>query len=184
MNENCPGDSFLPTNPTSDNDSEPDQQAYRILVANEQATLTIDEARLVEAVRAVLGDSRFTNAYVSIAVVDDPTIHGLNVQYLGHDYPTDVLSFVLEESTDRVEGELVVGADTAAREALDAGWVPQDELLLYVIHGSLHLVGYDDHDPADQVAMYAAEARYLRKLGVSLPTDRSRWSSPTGEELS
>ena len=123
----------------------------------------------------MLADSEFETAYVSIAVVDDPTIHGLNVQYLGHDYPTDVLSFVLEESTDRVEGELVVSADTAMRESQEAGWSPQDELLLYVIHGSLHLVGYDDHEPTDQIEMYAAEAHYLQRMGIKLPTDRSRW---------
>jgi probable rRNA maturation factor len=182
MNENCPGDSFHPSTASTENDSEPHQQAYRVLVANEQATLTIDEARLVAAVQAVLADSDFQSAYVSIAVVDDPTIHGLNVQYLGHDYPTDVLSFVLEESADRVEGELVVSADTALREAQDAGWSPQDELLLYVLHGTLHLVGYDDHEPTDQVAMYATEAHYLQCLGIALPTDRSRWSSGAGKE--
>ena len=175
MNENCPGDSFPPPASPCQSDSESDQQAYRILVANEQATLTIDERRLTAAVRAILVDSDFRSAYISIAVVDDPTIHALNVQYLAHDYPTDVLSFVLEQAGDHLEGELVVSADTAHREAAEAGWSPQDELLLYVVHGMLHLVGFDDHDPAEQARMYAAEARYLQQLGATLPADRSRW---------
>lgn len=182
MNEDCPPESFPPAPPAMDSDSDPAKQAYRILVANEQASLAIDEARLAVAARCILADSEYPAAMVSIAVVDDPTIRALNVQYLQHDYPTDVLSFVLEESPRRVEGELVVSADTATREAQEAGWSPLDELLLYVIHGTLHLVGYDDHEPADQVEMYRAEGHYLQKLGVGLPTDQSRWhASVVGE---
>lgn len=183
MNENCPGDSFPPAISLSDSDAEPDPRAYphqavNVLVANEQATIAIDESRLIAAVEAILVDSEFSSAYVSIAVVDDPTIHALNVEYLQHDYPTDVLSFVLEQTEDRVEGELVVSADTALREAHEAGWSPHDELLLYIIHGTLHLVGYDDYAPADQVEMCAAEAHYLQRLGIALPADRSRWTDP------
>jgi probable rRNA maturation factor len=182
MNENCPANSSPPSpNPTDRDpvkyDSENAQQAYRVLVANEQASLAIDEARLVTAVRVILAESDYPSAMVSIAVVDDPTIHALNVQFLEHDYPTDVLSFVLEDSPLCVEGELVVSTDTAIRESKGAGWSPSDELLLYVIHGTLHLVGYDDHDAHDQVEMYAAEAHYLLRMGLALPNDASRWSS-------
>jgi probable rRNA maturation factor len=165
-----------------DSDSDSANQAYQILVANEQATLAIDESRLIAAARCILADSEYPTAMVSIAVVDDPTIHALNIQYLQHDYPTDVLSFVLEESPQRVEGELVVSADTAMREAREAGWSPLEELLLYVIHGTLHLVGYDDHEPTDQVDIYVAEAHYLQELGVALPTDESRWGAAVAEE--
>jgi len=165
-----------------DGDSDPAMQAYRILVANEQATLAIDEARLIAAARSILADSEYPAGVVSIAVVDDPTIHALNVQYLQHDYPTDVLSFVLEEAQQCVEGELVVSADTAVREASEAGWSPLDELLLYVIHGTLHLIGYDDHEPSDQVEMYRAEAYYLQKLGVQIAADQTRWLAGVGKE--
>ena len=106
MNENCPPDSFSPSTPPADCDSDPDKQGYRVLVANEQAGLVIDESRLVSVVNAILSDSEYPSAFVSIAVVDDPTIHQLNVQYLEHDYPTDVLSFVLEESPDARGGRI------------------------------------------------------------------------------
>jgi probable rRNA maturation factor len=185
MNENCPADSFPPPLPHADsngaknqpakNQSAPDKQAYRVLVANEQASLAIDQVRLTAAARMILAESDYPSATVSIAVVDDPTMHALNVQYLKHDYPTDVLSFVLEESPECVEGELVVSTDTAIREAPEAGWTASDELLLYVIHGTLHLIGYDDHEPADQVEMYTAEAHYLQRMGLALPNDASRW---------
>ncbi len=144
-------------------------------MANEQASLAIDEDRLIAVANIILAESEYPSATVSIAVVDDPTIQALNVQYLKHDYPTDVLSFVLEESPERVEGELVISTDTAIREAAEAGWTASDELLLYVIHGTLHLIGYDDHEPVDQVEMYAAEAHYLQRMGLALPNDASRW---------
>jgi probable rRNA maturation factor len=150
-------------------------QDYRILVANEQANLAIDESRLVAAVRTVLALSDFPSATISIAVVDDPAIHVLNNQYLHHDYPTDVLSFVLDNSTDALDGEVIVSADTAIREAVMAGWSAENELLLYVIHGSLHLVGYDDHEPSDRAEIYAAEASCLKKMGLALPREKSRW---------
>lgn len=161
--------------PSSSTPSAKSQQAYRVLVANEQSSLAIDELQIQAAVHTVLTGSDFSAANISIAVVDDPTIHELNNQYLKHDYPTDVLSFVLDDSTDTLDGEVIVSADTAIREAAEAGWSAENELLLYVIHGSLHLVGHDDHEPCDQAEMYAAEADCLKQLGLELPKDRSRW---------
>ena len=68
--------------------------------------------------------------------MDDRTIQQLNRQYLDHDEPTDVLSFLLEREAERLEGEIVVSRDTAACSAPAYGWTPADELLLYVIHGA------------------------------------------------
>jgi len=124
----------------------------------------VDEERLCEAARAVLTDSHFASANISIAVVDDPSIHELNRRYLDHDWPTDVLSFVLDEQTDHLEGEVIISADTAMRAAAEAGWPAAAEQLLYVIHGTLHLVGYRDKTLADAQKMRAAEAKYLRQL--------------------
>ena len=61
---------------------------------------------------------------VSIAVVDDPTIHELNRRFLQHDYPTDVLSFVLEQQDGRLEGEVIVSTDTAVAQAGEYGVQP------------------------------------------------------------
>lgn len=150
-------------------DAEPPEPAHQILLANEQQTLAIDEAKLVAAVRSVLVDSPYDSASVSIAIVDDPTIHELNRRFLDHDYPTDVLSFVLEDDGRHLHGELVASADTAARNAADYGWSAAEELLLYLVHGALHLVGYRDSQPAEIVAMRQAESIHLKKLGVVLP---------------
>ncbi len=159
----------------AEGDSEPAEQGLGILIANEQTVLAIDEARLIRAVQAVLADSAYPLASVSIALVDDATIQGLNAEFLGHNYPTDVLSFVLEDSPEFLEGELIVSTDTALRAAAEACWAAQDELLLYVLHGALHLIGYRDKAPDEQTEMRAAESNYLRKMGVALPAHQTRW---------
>lgn len=142
---------------------------FEIEFANRQRHWQPDEQRLVAAARTVLGEQQVTRATISLAVVDDPTIHALNRQYLQHDYPTDVLSFRLDDDPNHLNGEVVVSADTAARQAVDYGWRPDDELLLYVIHGILHLVGYDDKDLEDREMMRQQERHFLARFGLKPP---------------
>lgn len=129
----------------------------------------IDAERLVEAAREVLRGEGIDRAAISLAVVDDPTIHDLNRRHLRHDYATDVLSFVLDDSGGRLEGEVIVSADTAESAAREFGWLAADELLLYVIHGALHLAGHDDQDSESRNQMRQKETEYLRRLGVERP---------------
>jgi probable rRNA maturation factor len=115
----------------------------------------------------VLAGEGIEQATISLAVVDDATMHVLNRQYLRHDYPTDVLSFLLEDAPGEFEGEIIISADYAAREAAHFGWRPQDEMLLYIIHGALHLAGYDDAEPRLQAEMRAQERAYLGEFGLT-----------------
>lgn len=105
---------------------------------------------------------------VSIAIVNDATIHELNQEHLGHDWPTDVISFIFEadEESHTVDGEIVASAQTATRLSAAAQWRPEDELLLYVVHGLLHLAGLDDIEPQDESEMRKAERDCLLALGV------------------
>ena len=137
-----------------------------IALANLQANHPVDTDRLVHAARTVLNGEGVARASLSLAVVDDATIHYLNRQYLQLDSATDVLSFLLEDGPDGLEGEVVVSADTAAAQSIAAGWSLADELLLYVIHGTLHLAGFNDHDSNGRLAMRTAERSYLERLGV------------------
>jgi probable rRNA maturation factor len=137
-----------------------------IELANRQTGLPINEDRLSEAVRMILHDEAIGEAQISVAVVDDATIRALNRKYLGHDDPTDVLSFLLEQSEASLEGEVVVSAQTAHRAASRFGWSADDELLLYVIHGTLHLLGYDDRTPAQRAQMQAREKAFLARFGL------------------
>jgi probable rRNA maturation factor len=95
---------------------------------------------------------------VVVALVDDRTIARLHERFLGIPEPTDVLSFP--------HGEIVVSGDTALREARARGIDPLHELLLYVVHGALHLAGYRDKKPSDRKRMRAAERRVLAALGA------------------
>ena len=143
---------------------------FDVALANRQSAHPVDEPRLLTAVRSILTDAAgLERATVSVAVVDDATIHELNRRFLNHDWPTDVLSFVLDETDGSLEGEIILSADTAAASAPEFGWSAADEQLLYVIHGTLHLVGYDDQTDVAAAEMRAAEARYLERLGVRFP---------------
>jgi probable rRNA maturation factor len=139
----------------------------KIAINNQQTAHKIDRAQLKAGVQRVLAGEGIEKAVISIAVVGDPTMHQLNRQYLQHDYPTDVLSFLLEDDDDRIEGEIIISADYAAREAEQFGWSPQEEMLLYVIHGSLHLVGYDDLEPELKAEMRVKEREYLATFGLT-----------------
>jgi probable rRNA maturation factor len=126
--------------------------------------------RLREAVEQVLEEAGALAARISVALVDDATIHRLNREFLSHDFPTDVITFPLsDEGSATLEGEIVVSVETAAATAERLGWPAGDELLLYVVHGALHLVGYDDQDPDSLAAMRAAERRRLAGFGLTPP---------------
>jgi probable rRNA maturation factor len=138
-------------------------------LVNQQGHVKINRRRLTAAVRAVLREAGVRDARVSVAVVDDPAIHALNRRFLGHDYPTDVLSFPLERSDGRLEGEIVVSAETAVAQAARFGWPAAHELLLYVVHGALHLVGYEDATPRQRTAMRDGERAHLGRMGLTVP---------------
>jgi probable rRNA maturation factor len=132
-----------------------------VAIANRQKRLPIERGRLRRVVRAILSDAGIAAAAISVAVVDDPTIAALHAEFLHDPRPTDVLSFVLDQSPRHLEGEVVVSADTAAASAPQFGGTAADELLLYVIHGALHLVGYDDTTPRKRAVMRKKEKEYL-----------------------
>ncbi len=139
-----------------------------VAVANRQSRLPLDEDLLRRAVRMILDCASIRTAQISVAIVDDPTIRQLHERYLALDEPTDVLSFALERSEAHLDGEVVVSADTAAEAAPQFGLGAADELLLYVIHGTLHLVGYDDTTPQLRAEMRRQERACLAALGVAM----------------
>jgi probable rRNA maturation factor len=139
----------------------------KIAIASPQEAVPIDRRRIREVVRTVLDGEHVADAEISLAFVDNPTIHRLNQRYLGHDEPTDVLSFPLSEpGAKRLAGELVIGAEVAKAQAESRAHDVQAELALYVIHGLLHLCGHDDKTAEQAAAMRVRERHYLRILGL------------------
>jgi probable rRNA maturation factor len=139
----------------------------KIAIASPQEIVAIDRGRMREAVRTVLAGEGRADAEISLAFVDNPTIHRLNQRYLQHDEPTDVLSFPLSEpNAAKLAGELVLGVEVAKAQAEARGHDVQTELILYVIHGLLHLCGHDDHTSRDAAAMRTRERHYLQQLNL------------------
>lgn len=117
-----------------------------------------------EILRKIAGDAGYRQCEISVAIVDDQTMHQLNARHLQHHYTTDSLSFLLGDG-ERLEAEVIACWDVAKRVAEQEGWTAHWELMLYLIHGMLHLLGYDDHDPAGLEKMKRAEYHYLKLAG-------------------
>lgn len=147
-----------------------DGVAFEFLDERETET-PIDFERMERAVAKILADAGVERGRMEIVVLDAEPMRETNVQFLGHDYPTDVLAFALEDDLENglLEGNVLVCPDVAAERAPEFGWDAAEELLLYVIHGALHLVGYDDHSPEDAPTMRAKEREYLAFVGVEVP---------------
>jgi len=125
----------------------------------------LDGERIRDLAARVLAAEGRGGAALSVTVVDDARMAALHERYLGVAGPTDVLSFPLEDGLDAggapLVGEVVVSADTAAREAEARGLPFERELLLYVVHGALHLLGYDDQGETDRRRMQARQEELL-----------------------
>jgi len=124
----------------------------------------IEQVRL--AVVATANSLGFSHGTIGVLITGDAAIHVINREHLRHDYPTDVISFQYDASGDHVEGELVASLDTAVREAIEQGWPPMHELLLYAIHGTLHICGLDDDNEVNRRVMRTAERHVLTMLGI------------------
>lgn len=139
----------------------------KISIACPQESVAIDRGRMREIARTVLAEEQIADYEISLAFVDNATIHRLNKQFLNHDEPTDVLSFPLSEPGARkLAGELVVGVEVAQEQAQERGHDVQAELALYVIHGLLHLCGYDDKSATAAKEMRGRERHHLQALGL------------------
>lgn len=112
-------------------------------------------------------------AQVSVSFVDDATIHELNREHRGIDRPTDVLSFpqyepdeVFPEGMPVVLGDLVVSIETARRQAAEYGHDEEREIAFLLVHGFLHLLGYDHETPEEEAEMRQQQRILLDRLGT------------------
>ncbi len=136
------------------------------LIESPQSIESIDQPRLREAVLAAANERRFYEGKIGIRVTDDNAIQAINQKHLGHDYPTDVISFCYHNRRPYLEGEMVISIDTARRKSREIGWSQSSELLLYVVHGTLHIAGMDDQQPVAREEMRKAERDILIGLGI------------------
>ncbi|MFT7618545.1 MAG: putative rRNA maturation factor [Planctomycetota bacterium] len=135
-------------------------------VCFEQEAPGVSESDVEGAVLTTLQEEQ-ANLDMSIVLMDDEAIHRLNREFLDHDYATDVITFDLRDDGPGpgADAEIVISVDTAKREADLRNVSFKSEVLLYCIHGTLHLLGYDDHDPEDRRRMHARQTEILAKIG-------------------
>ena len=135
--------------------------SLQILFHQSETIRRCDTKRMQKAIRRIASDYGWTKGEISVALVGDVEIREINKQHLSHDYPTDVISFDLTEGDELLEGEIIASVETADRDASSHKWGGDDELLLYVVHGMLHIVGLGDKTPSQVKEMRSEEAHYL-----------------------
>ena len=106
---------------------------------------------------------------VNILLTDDTKVHDLNLRFLGKDAATNVLAFPAVATLDGELGDIALAFGVCAREAVAQGKSLADHTRHLVIHGVLHLMGYDHQDDAEAQAMEDLERKLLTSLGVSDP---------------
>ena len=135
----------------------------------EAKEINLLQQAVMETLRQAGGSSE---SELAVVITGDSQLQELNLKYLGVDSPTDVLSFPSHD-TDPDTGELYLGDilisyPRALEQSVAGGHPIQDEIMLLVVHGVLHLLGYDHVDEAGQAEMWAIQSATLNRLGSSI----------------
>lgn len=135
--------------------------------------VSVETAVLERAADQVLQQANAgPQAEVTLVLSNEAQLHELNRQFLGVDAPTDVLAFpageVDPDSQALYLGDVIISYPRAQAQAAAAGHTLMAELQLLVVHGTLHLLGYDHASPEEKAAMWAAQAEILKQLGVAI----------------
>jgi len=139
-----------------------------IEIANLQKHYQIKKSKIKGAVEEVLGkEGKVAN--LSLAFVDNNQIKKLNKRYFDSDEVTDVIAFPLSNQKNVISGEIIVSVETAVDTAGKGRFNIEGEILLYVVHGLLHLLGYRDDNREDSKSMHDKESRILKSLGYNVP---------------
>jgi probable rRNA maturation factor len=167
--------------------------AFEIDISNDQDSIQVDIKQLTHAIERALNVEQVASAVISVSIVDNAAIHKINREHLQHDYPTDVISFQLDFAIERddndqdentidhqsvesrselraqgamIEGEIIASAQMAVEMASSGQWTAMNELTLYVIHGLLHICGYDDLTRDEKQIMRRRERAVLHEVGL------------------
>ena len=172
--------------PQPQNEDTPSPDERVSVQVDEPFAASVDAADLAATIQAALAaEGRAADGEVTLVITDDETVHALNLQYLGEDHPTDVLSFPTAETEPptapagaasahfvtapeaaRYLGDIIIAFPYAERQAAGLGHAVCDELRLLAVHGTLHLLGYDHADAEQQAAMWARQDAILSQLSA------------------
>lgn len=158
---------LAPTEPDQDHDP---SSRYEVELSDAQTHFRVEPKLLERLIRDVLRIESVQRASISLVLVDNASIREVNRRELGHDWSTDVITFPLSAPEDEVlTGELMVSGEMAQDVAAEHGHDAWSELALYIVHGLLHLRGYDDLDEDDAREMRRREGEVLALLGLTNP---------------
>ncbi len=133
----------------------------------------VDSKLIENAARAALQhqSASAANGDITVVLTDDAQLHELNRDYLGVDAPTDVLSFPASETDPetgaRYLGDIIISIPRAEMQAHAAGHPLESEVQLLVVHGTLHLLGYDHAEPEEKSKMWKAQDEILKNIGLA-----------------
>ncbi len=163
----------------------PDHETCLVEILDEQDLFTVDTEKIRTLCDLIMEDYGIRTGRIGVVLVDDDTIQQYNRDFLQHDFATDVISFPMERRLDEgyLEAEILACTGVAQRRASEFGWSPEDELVLYVVHGLLHAVGLDDIADEDRAEMRVKEREYLAKIEITVPDwDCFDWDDDSDSE--
>ncbi len=140
----------------------------RVEIANSQNHYEIKRSKIQKIIKKVLSKEG-KDAKLSIAFVDNEEIKRLNKRFLGSNEVTDVIAFPLSNNKCFLSGEIIVSVETAVEVAERRKSSVEGEIILYIVHGILHLLGYNDKNRIDAKIMHERESEILVALGYNVP---------------
>ncbi|HHT9129349.1 MAG TPA: rRNA maturation RNase YbeY [Candidatus Brocadiaceae bacterium] len=145
----------------------------KLEITDLQKLQPINKDKIKKIIKSVLKVEK-KDAELSVVFIDNKTIKQINNAFLGHNYATDVLSFAYNEPSfkNSIKGEIIVSVEMASKLSRRYGYEIEGEIVLYLVHGLLHLLGYDDKRKKDAKKMHQREGSLLSTLGyrdVSIP---------------
>ena len=142
------------------------QRQYMVVqIAKNFKKIDVSQSKLKELVKSICKRFELLKVTVSIAIGDDDEIRRINKQFLNRKGTSDCLSFDLSDNENRKLFELVVNGEMAVREAKRRGHSPEAELALYITHGLLHNLGFDDSTQRKAKKMHETEDEILQQFG-------------------
>jgi probable rRNA maturation factor len=140
----------------------------RLNLKNKQRRIKFNQKILRQIILAVLHSEKIRKpAEINLLLTDDREIKQVNRKYLGMGSPTDVIAFDISEDKKKISADIVISTDTALRNAKIYRTSPLYELYLYVAHGILHILGYDDNTKAKQKLMQIKAEQILSNLQLT-----------------
>jgi probable rRNA maturation factor len=149
-----------------------------IQIANRQKRHPLSLRKIRRRTRIILDALKSPESEISILLVDDRQIAAMNRKFLGREGPTNVLAFPMQEGrfvglSPNLLGDVVISADTAHQEARAAGLALEDRITQLLVHGILHLTGYDhEHDAAEARRMAAKSQALMAKILAAENADK------------